>query len=342
MEAAVRQNALQRCIRQHGPLLYFNGWWRTGVHPNCKLNLHTASWFDFQQGIGGGTRHFAETAFGVGLKEFMERWGRLDQTQPLIPPPPLPPARGDVAETWERLIEQPRARAADWIERVRGVPAERVDSGFAYVDDAVVALFPPDLHGWLHRHVAKNGPSVAMPLRDPSGDVINIHLRPIHGTERRFVPKALLSSTHGPACYGLPTAALGANLTVVTEGAVDTMFAEAAVRDHLDSCAVGAASSSTLPAWAQWLARKARGMVVVVPHLDPPKQVNGRDVGEAGQRSSAKLVALLERCDISCRMFAWGAFHEALHDDSPRDLGDAVKAHGFDRSAAALLAGCAA
>lgn len=317
MQRAVEQHAAPRTLSRVGPRMYFNGWWREGKNPNCLVNVGNATWHDFKTGEGGGCKHFAQTAFGLGLRDFLDRFGRLDPSQPRIPPPPEPPPRDGIPAFWDQLKARAAASAA-WVRR-RGVPPDEVVSGFADLS-AGAFRHEPYMEGWVQRFVRANGQAIVVPMRSmATGAVENLHFRSlIPGRERRFMPRGRLTWQDDVRLYGMADKALDAGLTVVTEGAFDTMALEAMLRPLSEVCVVGVAGTGLYTALARALFRKRRGSVMFVPQVD-----------DAGLLATAKAAALLEEGQVPYRMFDWDRLLERLDVPQCKDVGDVVKARAF-------------
>jgi hypothetical protein len=77
MEQAIYKNANQRFICNRGGKLLFNGFWRNGKKQNVCAWLDKATWCDAKTGDKGGCKDFAQIAFGMSLKEFMDTYGKI-------------------------------------------------------------------------------------------------------------------------------------------------------------------------------------------------------------------------------------------------------------------------
>lgn len=313
MERAVVQFGAPRCVKRVGRRIYTNGWWREGEHPNVVVNTETASYFDFRDSDGGGVSQFARVAFGLRLPEFMERFGAVSAMEPTRP---APVERGPVGEgvgaVWDALELGGSERSAAWLRGARGIEPAACVSGFADLNPSVIE--DQAIREFTSRVLL---PAIVLPLRDARGVPRSLHLRPHGRGGRRFLPGPL-TTADGPLGYGMVHQALGADVLVVVEGAVDTLAAEAMMSSEPDAVVIGMASSSMARAWAAFLRKKQRGSIVVVPHLDPPPHV--------GQKAAASIVASLRSCDIPAGFFDWDSFRGR---SSASDVAEAAMTIGF-------------
>ena len=247
----------------------------------------------------------------------------------------------DVDRLLSRLPTQP---ALEWLVDARGFPssvARLVESGATWLEPGSIAAEVPR---WIVSFVEDAGPAICFPLRSAADNVIRgANLRSVASGERRAVgPHRDGDDT--PRGYGFAGAALRADPLVLCEGAVDTLAAEAALRNaDPRSVAVGAVCAGELLTWARFLAAKrCTGRVVIIRHLD------GDDAFGAGQCAADDAMALLRAAGVRAEHFSWGALADALHAVGVAlvhrrgfDLGDALlacsSAATFDTFRRALL-----
>lgn len=288
--------------------------------------------------------------------------GSVTPWQPAVkptPPPTMTPAQ--LAAYW-RACDPVTVPVALWTWlALRGVST----STLALITARVRPWSPglslrarPDL-----RAAVEAGVCAVFPLRSTHpervGEIRNLMIRPIHPTvidrgERRPWKSKPLAQGDGscsdgpwPLVYGDPGPALDARVLVVTEGAIDTLTAEA-LSEGLDGVRViGARCAGDLrSSWSPWLAGFRGTSILLVPHLDKPTERHPDGDGlDAMRELRRQLVSTRPELALSCpenakrprlRCFPWPALLQALKS-SPlafrasglSDLNDLVR-HDID------------
>lgn len=146
-----------------------------------------------------------------------------------------------------------------------------------------------------------------VPIRSAANNqIVNIALKGYARKPRNSLLKGAPVIIDGVPCgYGAVGASLRANLLVLCEGAMDTMVAEALLRESIDATAIGATCSETLRRhWAPWLAKRTGGQVVVVYH---------RDANETGLKAAKELAGKLHDSKVDVSLFAWREFLDRVY-----------------------------
>lgn len=325
---AICQNAQERLLSKVGDKFKFNGFWRNGDKQNVCAWIDKATWHDAKTGEGGGCKEFAKVAFGMDLKDFMDRYGHAGayHTQPknIV----AKHSRDQKCEqsrfsvdyvnkTWTSLFKtSKRSQATKWLSQSRGIinPLDSIGSGYVDLTNDDLIHFNESHQAFVKERITK-GQVIAVPLRSVNDDrVHNLFLRifsPIDKSEKsRLLPHCggWGNLNDGLKGFGFPHLINDFPHLILCEGMADYFAAEYL----LDTCEkhlpIGAANADALVKWAQYLVDKQyRGTVHFVYQLDSNE--NGRVTSnEIGPQKALKAAQILLNAQIEAKPFNWVAF----------------------------------
>lgn len=349
MRTAIEQSADPHCLRRSNDKIVFNGFWRSGTHPNVCAWLDKATWSDAKTGQGGSCKDFAKVAFNLSLPQFMRKFGdasnsneedygqRLDiaaafakRSSPQLTKP--------VDDIWQELCVRDRSRtdcAAQWLTDKRGFeqPRRFIGSGFSNLTKDDIDLFEPH-HRSLIEYRLSLGPQLVAPLRGVHSDKVNnLFFRAVSDVAKDEKSRLLTGAggfkdaDDSPRAFGFPHLIKDFSNIVLCEGMADYFAAEVLLADNEKWLPIGASNADGLKKWALWLSKsKFSGRVTIVYQLDPD------DEGElgtemVGPQKATEAMRVLNENNITARFFNWALYlnHTTASPDRVNDLADSLK-----------------
>lgn len=335
---AINQNANPRFLRSHGNTLKFNGFWRNGDKQNVCAWLDKGTWHDAKTGEGGGCKEFANIAFGVTLKEFMERFS-TNQTRSIKQ---IEKFKKETKVLSKDLVEQifnnicrvtKRTKSIKWLSESRNInePERCLGSGFADLDKECVMFFPKNLKNFVDKLI-ETADQMVVPLRGVGSiSVRNFYFRSISHCPKenksRMLPNAggCSDSDGTPLAFGFPHLIKDFSNVILCEGMIDYFAAEYLLDSEQSYLPLGVTSATAFKAWSEWLIKeKYDGNIIVIYHLDTDKHGNLSDTG-VGQNYAVECVRNLISANIKAKFFPWTDYLKSLNNFSTvRDLADSL------------------
>ena len=326
---AICQNADSRFLSRDREKIKFNGFWRNGDKQNVCAWIDKATWHDAKTGEGGGCKEFAKTAFGISLKEFMNRYGPTQYHPEMGETVNIAEAFAGTYSThkkeisseyvniiWDRLQKHEPLKtdyASKWLSETRGIPNPRSYIGSSYInlinDDAI--LFDKEHQEFIINRMDK-GQIIAVPLRNAYGNnVENIFLR-IFSTVDKTEKSRLLPNCggwgdlkDGLRAFGYPHLINEFPNLVLCEGMADYFAAEYLLDRSEKHLPLGAANADALVKWAQWLAEiNYRGCIHFIYQLDSDDEGKLSST-EIGPKKAITAAQTLFNAGIKAKPFDW-------------------------------------
>lgn len=356
IENAICQNANNRLLSKTGNKLKFNGFWRNGDKQNVCAWIDKATWHDAKTGEGGGCKEFAQIAFGLSLKDFMDRYGpqrhhskmgeTLDlskvfandvnyhieehQTSKVSPE--------YINSIWNQLQKRESTKtdnASQWLSETRGIPNPRscIGSGYINLTKSDVTIFDKGHQDFIKQRIDK-GQNIAVPLRDVFSDKVqNLFLRIFSDVDKSEKSRLLPNCggwgnlKDGLRAFGYPHLIHDFPNLILCEGMADYFAAEYLLDCSEKHLPLGAANADALIKWAEWLGEKHyNGFVHVIYQLDSDD--DGKlSTTEIGPSKALKAAQILLKASVKAKPFNWFEFltHTTKNSNDINDLADSLE-----------------
>ena len=341
---AICQNADDRFLSKDGQKFKFNGFWRNGTKQNVCAWIDKATWHDAKTGEGGGCKEFAQVAFGMSLKEFMDKYGSAQyQAQAFIHiskelSPKTEYSSSYVNLLWHQLQKHEPHKTDDaskWLSSIRGIANPRIHIGSGYInlinDDA--ALFEKEQQDFIRTRTEK-GQIVAVPLRNVHSDKVqNLFLRIFSNIDKAEKSRLLPNCggwgnlTDGLRAFGFPHLIDEFPNIVLCEGMADYFAAEYLLDGNEKHLPLGAANADALIKWAQWLAEKNyKGYVHFIYQLDSNDEGKISKT-EIGPKKALEAAQILLNAHVKAKPFNWFSYlnHTTKNSNNINDIADSLE-----------------
>ncbi len=350
---AICQNANNRLLSKDGDKLKFNGFWRNGDKQNVCAWIDKATWHDAKTGNSGGCKEFAQIAFNMSLKEFMDRYGPryIDPNQEDFKHSPLSThavkhssykiaavSRDYVNSVWNQLQKHESFKSDDasqWLSKTRGIlnPRSYIGSGYLNLINSDVTFFDKEHRDFI-KHRLEKGLIIAVPLRDVHSDKVqNLFLRVFSVVDKSEKSRLLPTCggwgnvKDGLRAFGYPHLINDFPNIILCEGMADYCAAEYLLDRSEKYLPLGAANADAIVKWAQWLGeKKYKGCVHFIYQLDSNAkgQVSPEEIGP---KKTLKAAQIIFNAGIKAKPFNWFKYltHTTKNSNNVSDLADSLE-----------------